>query len=313
MKSTLFLNKMTVIDHGYVDHAGRVIGGSYTPDIEVTGSVTDDEHVVVDFSTCKKDIKNAIDDYLDGWDHHLLIVNGYSQYASFEQIAEDQWKLTTPACVLIAPRSMFKFIELDDASLERSVQNGHPDMLGMGNALGIELTQKLNQIYPGICIDVFMSLFCFYSEYMEFGNSVTCNFQYVHGLAQSTSLGCQRHSHGHYSFVELVDFGDDRPKTEALLFDIHRYLNNAVLIYKNNIVEEDQDTITIAYTSRAGKYFRATYNKDQNHIVVFDTETTIEHIVANVARVFNIGEKYPNIAELRISEGTQKGALIKFN
>jgi 6-pyruvoyl-tetrahydropterin synthase len=76
--STLFLNKITVIDHALINREGLVQGGSYNLSVKVSGEVKGEEQVVVDFSKLKSSIKNLIDDTEKGYDHKLWFIRGYS-------------------------------------------------------------------------------------------------------------------------------------------------------------------------------------------------------------------------------------------
>ena len=48
-QASLFFRNVSVVDHGYIDELGRVIGGSYFPNVTVSGKVTEDENVVIDY------------------------------------------------------------------------------------------------------------------------------------------------------------------------------------------------------------------------------------------------------------------------
>lgn len=302
MRSTLFLNKMTVLDHGWIDADGRVRGGSFTPDIEVSGPVTEDENVVIDFSTCKKDLKNFIDDYDDGWDHHLLILEPFSNVTSFRSVDEnsDLYQLVTPACELVAPRSMFKFVSAEDYDFDC-----------LGEALSAELTAKMAPMYPGVEVKVKMNDFCFL---VDEELNVYGFFRYVHGLAQSTSCGCQRHSHGHLSFYEMVlsdaATSDDYAGADLIGEDIDQFMNDAILIYDKNVVEDTPDFVSIRYISRRGDEFFARYKREFFNIIIMPHETTVEHIVNYLYKKYGDAMRSNNVIEFRVSEGTQKGAMM---
>lgn len=70
-KSRIFIQNVTVLDCAVWDVNIGPVGRSWNVDVEWSGT-TDDECVVIDFSTAKKLAKNIIDDLFD---HRLLIAD----------------------------------------------------------------------------------------------------------------------------------------------------------------------------------------------------------------------------------------------
>lgn len=300
----MFLNNLTCIDHAYIDNAGRVIGGSYHPNFYVSGSVDESEQVVIDFSKVKKQIKECIDSKEDGFDHKLWIIPGYSLCEI--DVLGDTTRVSTPACVLEMPSDALKtfknnYVGTFQETVQRSIQT--------------HVWSHLNKLYPDIEVSVECQLTT--NAFMKDpGKSFT--FRYVHGLKNSSSWGCQNHSHGHLSWIEVEHdmFYDpmcsDCRRAMQAVYDISRELDGAILIFEENIFEQTNDYIAIQYTTERGMW-RAKYYKSRNKIIVMDQETTIENIV-DWAVNKNFGAlAMGHIKRLYISEGLSKGAVKEFS
>jgi hypothetical protein len=288
MKSTLFLSNLSIVDHAYINHNGQIIGGSYNPSFLVTGKVDDIENVVVDFSTIKKDLKKHIDKHgfdinNNGFDHKLWVIENYSDCSV---ICEgDRVVITTPAFYGSFPSDAIRYIS-------------NPDSLDftddfIGDQFAQHLTDCLAPEYPGVEIEVK----CINSvdEHIVDKDMPISFFRYSHGLKDSTSYGCQNLGHGHLSFLQV----EDQDACEIIASELH----DAVFINKTNITYQDDERISISYTSQRGFFF-GTYIKALNKIIILNTETTIEHIAEYVASEYGISDFY-------ISEGLSKGTYVE--
>lgn len=287
MRSSIFLSDLSVVDHAHIDKHGRIIGGSYNPGFMVSGEVDDTESVVVDFSTIKKDLKFHIDKHIDdielnGFDHKLWIIDGYSDCEYTQR--DGNITITTPAFVGTFPIDAIKLIykPSDELFTDKFI----------GDRFAEHLEKCLAPLYPNVNL------------------TVTCNnstnvhlmdremplaiFNYSHGLKDSTSYGCQNLGHGHKSFIQHTDINT--------AWMVASELNNAVFINKDNIISDDSDIISIEYTTPRG-YFKGAYCKILNHVIVLNTETTIEYIAEYVANRFGVSDFY-------ISEGLSKGTYL---
>jgi hypothetical protein len=288
MESTLFFSNLSIVDGAYINSKGQIIGVSYNPSFKVTGVVDDIERVVIDFSTAKKRLKFHLDKHLfdihkNGFDHKLHLIENYSD-CSFV----DDGKaiiLYTDACSLTLPSDAVRWIKNPD----------HLDVTDefIGNAFAEHLTESLSLEYPGV--DIKVECVNSMDEHIIDKEMPISFFRYSHGLKNSTSFGCQNVAHGHLSFIQYED-------QDACDF-IGSELHNAVFINPENIRYEDDDRITISYTTPERGFFGATYIKALNKIIVLDTETTIEYIAAWVADKYGISKFY-------LSEGLSKGCYI---
>lgn len=279
-QASLFFRNVSVVDHGYIDESGRVIGGSYFPNVVIKGKVTEDENVVIDFSKGKSLIKDAFDDIMD---HKVWIVEGYSNaYVKEDSNNSNNYLIKTPILESSIPKWRV-FFKKENETFGLLIQN----------------YLKLNDL--DVEVEVEMSENTFSVQ-----NNNT--FRYSHGLKNSSSLGCKNMNHGHLSFIELE--GDDEYKKLKIKNKILEELNNVVFIYKENIVFEDSNVIEIAYTV-GDESFRNKYVKNGHKIVISDEETTAENLVTLIAKKYEKELKEAGITRLFLSEGLQKGSIIE--
>lgn len=289
MRSSIFLADVTVVDHAYINELGQVIGGSFNPGFIVSGEVDPIEKVVVDFSTIKKDVKNAIDKhtrgvYENGFDHKLWIIEGFSDV---------KWRINDKAEVTIETPAFKGSVPIDAVRVIKQIEGWEPlyTLEYIEQAFEQHVYNNLVDTYPNIDIKV---------QAINTTNAHVISdlqlvfFTYSHGLKESTSYGCQNIFHGHLSYIQ---YGDP-----DVLYRIASDLNDAVFINKENITYEDDMVISIEYETPRGA-FKAKYTKDRNNIIAIDTETTIEYIAEYVSRRYDI-------TGFLISEGLSKGTTL---
>lgn len=284
MKSSIFLNDISVIDHAYINEEGQVIGGSFHCSFIVTGETDPTEKVVVDFSTIKKDIKDVIDGE-DGFDHKLWLFMVSSNY-SFTKVDEIMVEITTPASVLKLPRNAISMIPF---------AKNYTDIVNLELFIADVVELALYNKYKGIDLKVK----CILKEnfVLPAGTSDwnVIPFRYVHGLKDSTSYGCQNLYHGHYSYITTFDYN--------LQFK-EDFKNSVIFINKENIISETDEYIEVSYTTEQRGYFYGLFYKNRNVLIVLDTETTIEFLAEYVKNKYDINGSF------YISEGLSKGAYI---
>ena len=290
MKSSIFLDEITVIDHAYVSGDQIVRGGSYEFSCIVTGEVSSDEAVVVDFSTIKHDIKHFIDahyseNYTNGLDHKLWLLK--DSYKSLNYNSNNSITIETSTFIATLPLDAVKIIEEVN---EHTIEN-------IAEYLEMFLGERLKEKYP--LVDI--SIKCHLSETPVFyDESITdyIMFRYVHGLKNSTSYACQSLCHGHLSYIQSSQLKDPQ-----LVAKIKADIDDVIFIMKENILEEDNETMTIGYTTARGK-FRCIYKKRFYKLIVLETETTIEYLTNYIKDKYGIKET------LYVSEGLSKGSMI---
>lgn len=308
-RSTMFLNDLTVVDHAYIDNNGCVVGGSFNPCFEVSGTPDPVEKVVVDFSTIKKDLKSAIDGHnfninKNGFDHKVWIIEGYSNITEVRMmgnmVTDNEVTIVTPNLTITLPGDAVKMIaRVGDATPAYTAEY-------IGLAFEAYVLHHLEQLYP----DIKVGVKCINTEHIHAStNEVKRNayrFRYVHGLKDSTSYGCKNIAHGHSSFIS----SDSDPN--GLLELIARELDNTLFIRSDNIKQvihgQNENTITIGYDSPRG-LFEMVANIQAHKIVVLNTETTVEFLAQYVKERYGSLMKTSDMESFCISEGLSKGAV----
>ena len=304
MSAKLFLNNITVIDHGFIGNDGRQHGGSFHASFEVSGEVDPTEQVVIDFSAVKKTIKNIIDDPVYGYDHKVWVLPGWSDC----EVAQDNYQVTirSSALELSGPANMLRMVDATEYSCA-----------AIGAAISRHVEIELAKAYPGVNPKVK----CILSEVGFIYNAANPSFyfRYSHGLRNSSSWGCQNIAHGHLSWLEIEHDKHHNPECKECaqaMFSLEQILRNqwddAVLIDEANVVDRGDDYISIAYTTPRGRFF-AKYRAPYVKYKVLPHETTIEHIVAAFALENAYWLERAHVGKLFISEGLAKGSMKEFD
>ena len=275
--SSMFLGDTTNIDLAYISCTGEVVGYSYRPKFIVSGKIDAKENVVVDFSTIKKLLKGTIDDRFDGYDHKLWWYEDASKGTI--QFASGMVNIKTPYVEITGPADIVKVIPKDfgiEEHVNRLLQEKYPY-----NEVSARLT---------LTTDV---------DLMPEMNVPPQFFSYVHGLKDSTSWGCQNIAHGHLSYIIAEVTGDTTLATE-LLKKIADRINGTIFAWKRNVNEN-----IITYDSFRGP-MKMRVNSEK--FEVLQTETTVEHLVHWVYRVYRDDLYDAGVKTLFLSEGLSKGA-----
>lgn len=304
MTAKLFLNNITVIDHGYIGSDGRQHGGSFHASFIVGGEMDPVEAVVIDFGAVKKSIKAIVDDRENGYDHKVWVLPGWSEGDVTETATT--CKIVTTALELSGPRNMLRIVDAKEYSCD-----------AIAAEIGKHVEAELAKLYPGVNPVVK----CILTEVGFIINPANPSFyfRYSHGLRNSTSWGCQNIAHGHLSWLEIEHDEHHNPECKECaqaLFHIQQTLTNqwddAVLIDEANIYDRGDDYISIAYTTDRGRFF-AKYRAPYIKYKVLPHETTIEHIVDAFAKENAYWLERAHVGKLFISEGLSKGSLKEFS
>ncbi len=319
----LNLSAVTAVDLGYIDLKGKLVGHSFKPIITVHGPVTDDEQVIEDFGSIKKRIKAAIDDKLTGYDHKLVydpsvcaVLPSYKTGVSSLSV-EDGRLLVTGDSLAFRP---LKFSSLRSTAIT------------VDRVLCQELEGYLNSTFQPLSFEVSSDvrgegLMPFMDS--SFGTPLTkpLYFSYTHGLPKSSSWGCQFIAHGHFSFIQLLSDRDYYPMVhhnsdEYLDLEEHVEvaLDIATSMEGSYLVNREYQAKTrteigeyIRYNSRDRGAFELQMSTDYMPIIGLDTETTVENIARYIAARWKDKLTKTGISALYVSEGLQKGALVRFD
>jgi len=313
--SSIFFNEPTVIDHSFVAGDGGCYGGSVNPSFHVTGAVSSQENVVLDFSSGKKLLKEWIDDNDNGFDHKCWIIRGVSNFDSVYAVEDKQgisdWDylvsdqdpdrlltVSTRRLIITAPKSAFRFV-MNTAQISDVYRAVEAEM-----KLWLESKMSEFKIDVRMCANPVPSTIKPYQL-----------FRYVHGLKNSTSWGCQNIAHGHLSYIDVdVPREVDQEFKEQILKSIAKTLDNTIFISAENYTRSE-DFHEIRYESQTRGEFsmEMPVARPFHKFIVLETETTIEHIIEYVAAAFKPQLKSLKATKLFVSEGLSKGALMDLN
>ncbi|AUR85868.1 hypothetical protein NVP1081O_133 [Vibrio phage 1.081.O._10N.286.52.C2] len=298
MKSTMFLQNISVIDHAYVCDEGKINGMSYNLCVEITGEVDETEQVVIDFSGCKKAIKNLVDESEHAIDHKLVIIDGYSKAHLDTVENRDRTKITSPEFIAVASvEDWFKVVEnITMFEDKHQIPSDVKYMNYLTQYLEDMLVEQLRALgYP--VTEVLVEL----SEKFDLPSwaNAHAEFNYAHGLRSSTSYGCQNIAHGHRSFIAVdVHLGTNGRKVlKRIAEEMTGYF-----AWSENIRSDDG---AVSYTSQRGNF----HLQIQDPIII-PTETTVENLTAFIADKYMNELQDMGVERLWVSEGLSKGAVI---
>lgn len=302
INSTLFFNDFTCIDHAIINDKGDIVGGSFHPVVEVSGNVTDDESVVVDFSSGKARMKGVIDDAFIGLDHHLVVIDGYSdctiEYnvmlggARHTRIVTSKLDITVPYCDVIV-------IENVNDDVKASFENYIEYLLSTNMSefkFKCTLNQRPHLFNPDNKIQPIM-------------------FRYVHGLKNSTSYGCKNIAHGHLSFFEITEsqYRKSCNDCQRGIANIREWFEklgyNLMFVNAENVVSRNGRMITIMYQTGRGM-MRIEIKDPGYRYIELGSETTIEHLAEFIKHEIMGDLMLAKVRQFRISEGLQKGVVV---
>lgn len=280
--STMFLRNITVIDHAYFED-GMVNGMSYNLSVELTGNIDPQEQVVIDFSTCKKQIKQLIDDSEFAIDHRLVVPTSMNVRKTDNGIYIKNSMFIIEALLNITTDSIYQKIEATNT---------------YKGSLANYIKSVIEEQVTGVT-----ECKVFLSEDFDLPDEVATHvpFHYVHGLRNSTSHGCQNIVHGHRSYIAT-----DSLKSGNVLKEIAEMMEG-VLIDEANLEIDDGDNVLIKYQSKRGK-FAMSYPSIYTYVM--PTETTIENITSHIAEQWGDALRESGATRLWVSEGLSKGAVI---
>lgn len=281
--STLFVERLTVLDFCFLDARRGLLGESWLLDVELTGRL-DAEGMVLDFGDVKRQVKRHADEY---YDHKLIVPSRYDACRVYADGASAEVHFRTADGAVLLHRSPADALYLIDAPAVTPetvaadfVATLKPQLPPNVDSVGIRL-------YPEITADAF--------------------FHYGHGLKHHVG-NCQRIAHGHRSRIEI--HRDGRRDT-ALEAEWAERWGDIYIGSREDLVDElDDGGIQYhhyRYTSGQGR-FELRVPAAQSYVI--DTDSTIENLAQHVADRLR-GEQPAHRFEVRAFEGIGKGAIGK--
>lgn len=253
----LFVRDLTVIDATYLDAQRGFVGESYIVDVVLSGGLNE-QSMILDFSSVKKQIKAIIDSEVD----HKLIVPHASSNCSVmmePQRTQVNYKLNDNSYIqLKCPNEAYCLLESETVSIEvLETYLEHVILLQMPDNVG-KIEIKLR------------------SEVID-----TPFYHYTHGLKKHDG-NCQRIAHGHRSKLDIFINGEFN---HSLVKDWANRWQDIYLVSKEDIIDKrdlsfivksnDVEKLCTAYHSAQG-YFELLM--PANRVEVLPTDTTVEEL-----------------------------------
>lgn len=279
--TTLFVEQLTVIDASYLCPRRGLVGESWIVDLELDGTL-DEQAMVLDFGSVKKQLKRAID---DGPDHTLIVplhypgqqtttlADGRLQTLFMSQAGG--YAHRAPACALT-------LLEAPEVSAEALVAHLTPQLAGIvpANVAGIRLSLRHEHIDGA-------------------------SYHYSHGLSKHRGA-CQRIAHGHRSRLAIFLDGVRDAGLEAAWAERFR---DIYLLTGRHVQRDDGERLGLAYTAPEG-LFELELPRSRSYLLGQDTDSTVEEIAEHLAG--RVAAEHPGRrVEVRAYEGVMKGALAR--
>lgn len=279
--TTLFVEQLTVIDASYLCPRRGLVGESWIVDLELEGAL-DEQSMVLDFGSVKKQLKRAID---DGPDHTLIVPLHYPGQQTrplpdgrLETLFMSQaggYEHRAPACALT-------LLEAPEVSAEALVAHLRPQLAGIvpANVASIGLRLRHEQIDGA-------------------------SYHYSHGLSKHQGA-CQRIAHGHRSRLAIFIDGVRDAGLEASWAEQFR---DIYLLTGRHLQRDDGERLRLAYTAPEG-LFELELPRARSYLLGQDTDSTVEEIAEHLAGRIAAGRPGQRV-EVRAYEGVMKGALAR--
>lgn len=209
----IYWENISDVDHAILFPLGQMVGNSYIATATAEGNNNNEEAVILDFSTGKKQLKAVCDSIVD---HKLWVNDRYHEI------------VYTDESVIVRARGLDKQITFEtmlpkDAVYVQSFTSDvatpfqyQKDYIEQAVRLANEdLSMKASTPEMKITIGINNKIFeNARNKYF---------FRYTHGLPTSTSYGCQNICHGHLSYIELI------PKDGVQEYIVTRYRGKSEL------------------------------------------------------------------------------------
>ena len=331
----IYWENISDVDHAILFPLGQMVGNSYIATATAEGNNNNEEAVILDFSTGKKQLKALCDNVVD---HKLWVNDRYHEI------------VYTDESVIVRARGLDKQITFETMLPKDAVYvqsfisditmpfNQQKDYIEQAVRLANEdLSKKASTPEMKVTIGINNKIF---------ENSKNKYFfRYTHGLPTSTSYGCQNICHGHLSYIELIpkDGIQDYIATrycgkselnklfDKLGFRMYDHINVApkytyygqhmvnvhFICPTANITDFAKKGNTLEYsikTNTRGYMLNKIKFEEHNHFYNFveiDTLSTIENLGAFFKR--EMERHCPKLLEyfdVRISEGLSKGVFL---
>ncbi len=276
----LFVDHLTVIDSAMLDAQFGVLGQSWIVDAVLTGAL-DEQSMVMDFGHVKKQIKHAIDDWVD---HVLLVPRTHPALTDYTHHSDGvtlSWQLDDGGMIhYFSPAQAV--CDMDAAIIDQ-------------HTVARYLQQRLLSITPSSVERIDITL---RDEVID-----GPFYHYAHGLKKHDG-NCQRIAHGHRSRIMIWR---DGVLADDLMQRVAREWNGIYLGSIPDIVHENNGRIAFGYTSPQGKFY---LELPRNRCDLLEGDSTVECIAQHLAQQLKRAEPDASF-KVRAYEGVDKGAIAE--
>ena len=190
----IYWDNVSDVDHAILFPNGQIVGNSYIAAATAEGNNNNEEAVILDFSTGKKQLKAVCDTVVD----HKLWVN--DRYHVIEETGDSY---------IIKARSrnleyVFETMLPKDAVFIQSFVYDKEEPFKELNSYIETAVRLANEDLSMVASTPEMKVTITDNKKVFLGSKHKHFFRYTHGLPTSTSYGCQNICHGHLSYVELT-------------------------------------------------------------------------------------------------------------
>lgn len=274
----LFVDHLTVIDSAMLDAEFGVLGQSWIVDAVLTGAL-DEQSMVMDFGQVKKQIKHAIDEWVD---HVLLVPRQHGALTDYHHHSDSvtlSWKLVNDEMIVYRSPSQ-AVCDMDVPIIDKTTVARY-------------LETRLLSITPPSVERVDITL---RDEVID-----APFYHYAHGLKKHDG-NCQRIAHGHRSRILIWRDGE---VAHDLMQSWADKWNGMYLGSKPDILHEDNGRIAFGYTSPQGEFY---LELPRNRCDLLEGDSTVECIAQHIAQQLKRAEPDAGF-KVRAYEGVDKGAI----
>lgn len=273
----LFVENLTNIDFSYLCPDRGLVGETWLASVELAGE-PDQQGMICDFGTVKKQLKQWLDCYLD----HCLLVPSQSPSVSIKQSGQ-QMSISLAchdnSCIRIdSPKVAICVIETAEITPQAAAQ---------------WCEKQLKCMFPNAQLAVSFKAEEITSPY----------YHYSHGLKKHEG-DCQRIAHGHRSKLMIWLNG---VLAKELISEWANKWSDIYIATREDCVNEKDGVMTFSYTAKQGHFHLSI---PSSRCYVIETDTTVEYIAQHLAN--EISAAYPTDHLLvKAFEGVGKGAIVE--
>lgn len=281
--TTLFVNRLTVVDCCYLSPDRGLVGESWQLDLELAGDL-DYQGMVLDFGDVKHSIKRLIDEQFD---HRLLVPADHPRLhiTEYERGLHLTFTLDDGRCIEHrSPRDAVRLLPCERIATDRIAQ-----------IIADYLSPQTPDNVSGVTVRL-------WPEQID-----GAYYQYSHGLRHHDG-NCQRIAHGHRSRVEILRNGQrDRglERTWAEQWSDVYIGNRADLIGTSR--REAQAYYEFGYRGSQGE-FGLTLPASACYLI--DDDSTVENIARHIAERLKAAHPADRF-KVYAYEGVDKGAIAE--